>query len=125
METSMKFNIDRYNIVSSLPTPAPSMDRVMTVFTVSGVNYTSSMAEMQSNPSLVADGTYKVLVCGSMGVGCQHTIYFGEGKLICPNPMTGPVPTRLVFKRTGQSCSLVYDQVLAGWILLNSGAYVF
>jgi hypothetical protein len=125
METSMKFNIDRYNIVSSLPTPTPSVDRVMTVFTVLGVNYTSSMAEMQSNPSLVADGTYKVLVCGSMGVGCQHTIYFGEGKLICPNPLTGPVPTRLVFKRTGQSCSLVYDQVLAGWILLNSGAYVF
>lgn len=124
METTLKFNIDRYNITSSLPVSNPRVDRVLTVFTVTGVNYTSSQGEMQSNPTLVGDGTYKILVCGSMGVGCQHTIYFGEGKLICPNPMSGSVPTKLVFKRSGQSCSLVYDQVLAGWILLNSGAYV-
>ena len=124
METSLRFNIDRYMIRSDLPVSNPRVDRVLTIFTVSGVNYTSSVGEMQSNPSLVADGTYKILVCGSMGVGCQHTINFGEGKLICPNPMTGPVSTKLVFKRSGQSCSLVYDQVLGGWILLNSGAYV-
>jgi hypothetical protein len=124
METSLKFNIDRYDITSSLPVSNPRVDRVLTVFTVTGVNYTSSVGEMQSNPLLVADGTYKMLVCGGMGVGCQHTINFGEDRLICPNPMTGTKPTKLVFKRKGQSCSLVYDQVLGGWILLNSGAYV-
>jgi hypothetical protein len=125
METSLCFNIDRYTITSSMSYPNPSINNVLTVFSVVGVNYTSSMSTMQSNPSIVKDGMYKMIVCGAMGVGCQHTIYFGEDRIICPSPLTGPKPTRLVFKRAGQSCSLVYDQVLGAWILLNSGAYVY
>lgn len=126
METTMDFKIDRYTIssVSPVPVQSPNINSVVTVFSIVGVNFTSSVGTMQSGSS-VKDGTYKVLVCGSLGVGCQHTIYFGSGRLICPNPLNASEPTRLVFKRAGQSCSLIYDDVLEAWILLNSGAYVF
>jgi len=124
METTLSFSIDRYTITSSMAFPNPSINKVVTVFSVVGINYTSSVSTMQSNPSMVADGTYKILVCGAMGEGCRHTIYFGQGKLICPSPLTGPAPSSLVFKRAGQSCSMIYDNTIGAWIILNSGAYV-
>ena len=99
----------------------PSSNTVVSMFTVSGTNYTASSGTMPSVS--ISDGTMKILVCKSMGVGCQHTIFFGSGKLITPNSLDDlHVPTKLIFKRKSQSATLIWDGT--SWILLNSGAYV-
>lgn len=113
---------DRYTLSSTgIQFRSPSSNSVVSMFNVTGVNYTGSSGTMPSTS--VPEGTYKVLVCQSMGTGCSHTIFFGAGKLIAPNPLNeASVPTKLVFKRRGQSAQLVFDG--SAWILLGSGGYV-
>lgn len=113
---------DKYTLSSAgIQFRSPSSNTVVSMFNVTGVNYTGSSGTM---PSLsVPEGTYKVLVCQSMGTGCTHTIFFGANRLIAPNPMNeSSVPTKLVFKRRGQSAQLVFDG--SSWVLLSGGCYV-
>jgi hypothetical protein len=63
------------------------------------------------------------LMCQAMGDGCSHTIFFGANRLIAPNPMNpSSVPTKLVFKRKGQSAQIIFDGT--SWVLLGSGCYI-
>ena len=125
--SGFKYSLERYTL-SSTGTPgtfinnSPSIDVVTSIFSVIGPSYTSSSGTM---PSLnVSDGTLKILVCSNMDEGCVHTIYFGAGKLISPNSPTNinSQPTKLIFKRRGQSVQLMHDR--GAWIILNSGCYV-
>ncbi|NDD53123.1 hypothetical protein EBZ39_04450 [bacterium] len=123
--TSVAYTFERYTLSSAgLQTRNPSINSVISLFSVSGVSYTGSSGTMPTLVTSVADGTFKMLVCASMGTGCEHTIYFGSGKLITPNPTNATAGSKLVFKRAGQSCQLVFDGVQGAWILLNAGAYV-
>ena len=84
---------------------------------------------MPSNSANIPDGTLKILVCSSMGVGSSHTIVFGNNKLITPNPLNqASQATRLTFKRQGQSAQLLFDAQgdsnQGSWILLSNGVYV-
>jgi hypothetical protein len=72
----------------------------------------------------VTDGQIKKVVMSSINAGCTYTLFFGSGKLITPNPMGGASPTRITFKRQGQSCEIIYDLTSAAWILLNGNGYV-
>ena len=81
------------------------------------------------NSANIPDGTLKILVCSSMGVGSSHTIVFGNNKLITPNPLNqASQATRLTFKRQGQSAQLLFDAQgdsnQGSWILLSNGVYV-
>ena len=123
--TSVAYTFERYTLSSTgLQTRNPSINSVISLFSVSGVSYTGSSGTMPTLVTSVPDGTFKMLVCASMGTGCEHTIHFGSGKLITPNPNNAAPSTKLVFKRAGQSCQLVFDGVQGAWILLNAGAYV-
>jgi hypothetical protein len=84
---------------------------------------------MPSNSANIPDGTFKILVCSSLGIGSSHTIFFGQNKLITPNPLdSNAVATRIVFKRQGQTANLLFDAQgnggLGAWILLSNGVYV-
>lgn len=125
--SGFKYSFERYTLTST-GTPgtfvnnSPSMNVVTSIFSVIGPSYTTSSGTM---PSLnISDGTLKILVCSSMDDGCAHTIYFGPGKLISPNHPTNinSQPTKLVFKRRGQSVQLMHDR--GSWIILHSGCYV-
>jgi hypothetical protein len=128
LTSSLEYTFERYTL-SSLGTQYrnPSVDRVVSMFSVSGSNYITSSGTM---PSLsIQDGTFKILVCSSMGLGCQHTIYFGENKLIAPNPLNQTAqPTKIVFKRQGQSVQLIYDAEgdsgTGAWVVLTGGVYI-
>jgi hypothetical protein len=123
LQSSLIYSLtDKYTLSSGgITNRNPTASTVVSMFSVSGVNYTTSSGTMPS--TAVADGTFKVLVCQNMGVGCEHTIYFGPGKLITPNPLNDvSVPTKIVFKRRSQSVQMIFDGT--AWILLNSGAYV-
>jgi hypothetical protein len=128
LTSSLAYTFERYTLSSSLlPTRNPSTSVVVSLFSVSGPNYTSSSGTMPSTS--IADGLFKILVCGSVGVGSSHTIFFGTDKLITPNPLNSNAKaTRLTFKRQGQSAQLIYDAQAnnnsGAWILLSNGVYV-
>lgn len=123
LQSTLAYSLtDKYTLSSAgIQFRSPSSNTVVSMFSVIGTNYTGSSGTI---PSLsISDGAYKILVCQSMGSGCTHTIYFGPGKLIVPNPINDLIiPTKLVFKRKSQSAQLIFDGT--AWILLNSGAYV-
>lgn len=124
LQSTLGYSIERYTLNSTtLQFRSPSDSTVVSLFSVVGASYTTSSGTMPSTS--IPDGTMKILMCSSMGTGCQHTIYFGNGKLITPTPLSGTGnPTTIVFKRKGQSAQLLFDAVQGGWILLGSGAYV-
>ena len=130
LTSSLAYTFERYTLSSSgLTTRNPSVSFVVSLFSVSGPNYTTSSGTMPSNPANIPDGTFKMLVCSSLGVGSSHTIIFGANKLIAPNPLdSNAVPTRIIFKRQGQTAKLLFDAQgnggLGTWILLTSGVYV-
>lgn len=123
LQSTLAYSVERYSFGATSPaTRSPSDSIVVSMFSVLGSNYITSSGTMPSTG--LADGTFKMLVCSAMGTGCQHTVYFGAGKLITPNPLNNVDPTRLVFKRRSQSAQVIWDAQQAAWILLASGAYV-
>lgn len=126
LATSLAYTFERYTLSSGgLQTRSPTTTYAISLFSVSGPNYTSSSGTMPSSSASIPDGTIKILVCSSMGVGSSHTIFFGAGKLIAPNPLNvASQPTRLTFKRQGQSAHMVFDGVAGAWVLLSNGVYV-
>jgi hypothetical protein len=124
LQSNLSYSFERYNLSSvSLQYRSPSDSVILSLFSVTGVNYTTSSGTMPSTS--IPDGTLKILVCSSMGIGCSHTVFFGAGKLLTPNPLNSSgVPTKLIFKRKSQSAQLLWDNVQAAWILLGSGCYV-
>lgn len=127
--SSLSYTFERYTLNSTaINTRNPSINYVISMFSVIGTNYTSSSGTMPSNSNNITDGTFKILVCNSMGTGCSHTVHFGNGNLIAPNPLNNSVATKITFKRQGQSAQLVFDsQSNSGngsWILLSNGVYI-
>jgi hypothetical protein len=126
LASSLAYTFERYTLSSGgLQTRSPTTTYAISLFSVSGPNYTSSSGTMPSNSASIPDGTLKILVCSSMGVGSSHTIFFGTNKLIAPNPLNvASQPTKITFKRQGQSAHMVFDGVAGAWILLSNGVYV-
>jgi len=130
LTSSLAYTFERYVLSSSgLTTRNPSVSTVVSLFSVSGPSYTTSSGTMPSNSANIPDGTFKILVCSSLGIGSSHTIFFGQNKLITPNPLdSNAVATRIVFKRQGQTANLLFDAQgnggLGAWILLSNGVYV-
>lgn len=122
LQSNLSYSVERYALNSvTLPTRSPSAGYVVSLFSVSGVNFISASGTMPTTG--VADGTLKVIVCSTVDQGAMYTLHFGAGKLVAPNP-NGGVATKLIFKRQSQSAQLMYDAVVGTWILLNSGCYV-
>ena len=130
LASSLAYTFERYTLSSGgLQTRNPSSNYVISMFSVSGSNYTSSSGTMPSNSANISDGTFKLLICSSMATGSTHTIYFGANKLITPNPInSNSQATKITFKRQGQSAQLVFDaqgnNSQGSWILLSNGVYV-
>lgn len=129
LTSSLAYTFERYTLSSSFPTRNPSVSFVVSLISVTGPNFTTSSGTMPSNPANIPDGTFKMLVCSSLGVGSTHTVNFGANKLIAPNPLDSNAnPTKIVFKRQGQTAKLLFDAQgnggLGTWILLTSGVYV-
>jgi hypothetical protein len=123
LQSNLAYTFERYSLSSTNQYRSPTEIFVVSLFSVAGVNYTGSSGTMPSTN--IPDGTFKMLVCSAMGDGCTHTVHFGAGKLITPNPMnSSATPTKLVFKRRSQSAQLIWDNVQAAWVLLTSGCYV-
>lgn len=131
LQTTLAYNLTDNYVLSNIDGfqyRNPSPDYVVSMFSVTGAGYTNSSGTM---PSVgIVNGSYKIIVCKSMAHNCEHTIFFGENKLIVPNPISSMSnPTKLVFKRQSQSAQLLFIERTEqeggnAWLLLNSGAYV-
>lgn len=113
---------DKYTLSSGgIVYRSPNSSYSVSMFNVSGVNFTSSSGTMPSTS--IAEGTIKWLICNGAGFGCKYTVYFGPNKLIAPNSLNDShIPTKLVFKRKGQSAQLIFDG--SSWVLLGGGVYI-
>lgn len=125
LSTNLVYNLgDVYTLSSSgIQFKSPSTSFVVSLFNISGINYTTSSGTMPS--SGISPGTFKILICNGMGIGCSHTIFFGLNKLYVPNPLdqsnTNPV-SKIIFSSRGQSVQLLFDG--SAWIMLSTGVYV-
>lgn len=119
--SAIYYSMDIYTLSSTVLTRNPVLSNCISLFKVNGVNLTVSGT--MPTPSGSQVGMLKMMVCNGMGLGCAYTLQFPTGRLIAPNPLNpGSQPTKLIFKRQGQSAQLLWDGT--AWILLNSGGYV-
>jgi hypothetical protein len=119
----LNYSIDRYTLQSGiLNFKSPDLTKTVTLFKVMGPNFTSSGTIGNTG---IRDGTIKYISCNLMEIGCIYTLQFPPRSLIAPNPLNiNSQPSKIVFKRQGQSVSLVYNSIDLQWILLSCNAYI-
>jgi hypothetical protein len=121
LQSTLNYSIERYSLSSLLGNSRnPSLSTVTSFVSIVGASFNTYGTMGNAG---VTDGQIKKVVMSSVNVGCTYTLFFGSGKLITPNPLGG-IPTRITFKRQGQSCEIIYDQTAGAWILLNGNGYV-
>lgn len=122
MQSNLNYSIERFTLSSLLPTRNPSTSTIVTYLSVNGATFTAT-GTMGSTG--ISDGQVKKLICSSMGTGCEYRLAFASGKLIAPNPLGGSPPTRMTFRRQGQSCELTWDASLSAWCISGgNGVYL-
>lgn len=122
LQSNLSYSVENYTVSSLVPNRSPVSSRVISYVTVSGISFigTGTMPV-----TALTDGQVKKIVCVNMSQNAEYHLNFASGKLITPNPLGGSLPTKLVFKRQGQSCELTWNTALAAWIITGgTGAYV-
>jgi hypothetical protein len=122
LSSTLNYSIDRFTCSSSNQFQNPRIDTVVSFVSLTGSG-TSCSGTMGTTG--VADGQIKKIIMSSVvfNAGNTYTLFFGTNKLITPNPLGG-TPTKIEFKRQGQSCEIVYDAAFGNWVLTGGTAYV-
>lgn len=126
-QSNINYSAESYTVSSLLPNRSPVNNRVISYVTVSGVGFTGTGTMPVTG---LANGQIKRIVCVSLSVNSQYQLNFATGRLIAPNPLGGPPPTKILFKRQGQSCELMWNSTqinatTGAWILTGgNGGYV-
>ena len=122
MQSNMNYSVERYTLSSLNPSRSPDTNVIVTYVSVSGATFT---ANGNMNTTGLADGQVKKIICSAMGVGCQYVLNFASGTLVTPNPLGAAAPTKLTFRRSGQSCELTWDATINSWVISGgTGAFV-
>lgn len=118
----MSYSTERFTVSSANPTINPSNIHMVTFISVNGVSFNGSGVM----PNGTSDGQVKTIVFSSMGANCTYVLNFASGKLIAPNPINPSlVPTKITFKRKGQSINLIWDDVGQFWVPSGgNGGYI-
>lgn len=103
------------------PTANPNVENTMALVTVTGTSFTGTGTMPVTG---LNDGQMKIFVASFIDTDCTYELTFPAGKLVTPNPMLASDPTKITFKRSGQSVQLVWDNTASYWITMNSGAYI-
>ena len=121
MQSNMNYSVERYTLTSLNANRSPDTNVIITYVSVSGASFTGNG---NMNTSGLTDGQVKKIVCSSMGIGCEYVLNFASGTLITPNPLGAASPTKLTFRRSGQSCELTWDGTILAWVITGgTGAY--
>ena len=114
MQSNMNYSVERYTLTSLNANRSPDTNVIITYVSVSGASFTGNG---NMNTSGLTDGQVKKIVCSSMGIGCEYVLNFASGTLITPNPLGAASPTKLTFRRSGQSCELTWDGTILAWVI--------
>lgn len=120
MQSNLNYSVERYTLSSLLPIRNPSVNTISSYISVNGVSFNCS-GTMGNG---LSDGQIKKLVCSNIGDSCEYRLAFSSGKLIAPNPLRGPLPTKITFRRQGMSAELIWDASLLAWIITGGMAIV-
>ena len=121
LQSTLQYSIERYTLSSLIPTRNPNTSIINSYVSVSGATF-NAYGTMGS--SSIGDGQVKKIVMSSIGPGCSYNLYFGLGKLITPNPLNSTGASQILFKRSGQSCEVLWDNTLGAWILVSGSGYI-
>lgn len=114
LQSNLNYSVERFTLSSLLQTCNPSTNTIISYINVNGATFVGTGT--MGNTGL-SDGQIKKLICSGMGNGCEYRLAFVSGKLLTPNPLNGSLPTRMTFKRVGQSVELMWDISSLAWIL--------
>jgi hypothetical protein len=122
LATTLKYSIDRFTCSTLNQFQNPRTDTVVSFVSLTGssVNCSGTMGTVG-----VADGQIKKIIMSSVvfNAGNTYTLFFGANKLVTPNPLGG-TPTKIEFKRQGQSCEIIFDATLSKWVLTGGNSYI-
>lgn len=121
LQGTLNYSIERYTLSSLLATRNPSTSTIISYVSINGATFIGTGTMGNTG---ISDGFVKKISISSMGTNCQYQLAFPLGRLITPNPLNGPLPTRMSFKRAGQSCEIMWDATLSSWILQNGNVYI-
>lgn len=122
LQSNLNYSTESFTVSSLISIRNPVANRVISYVTISGLSFIGTGAMPITG---LTDGQVKKIVCVSVSQSAEYRLSFAPGKLIAPNPLGGPLPTLLTFKRQGQSCELTWNAGLAAWIITGgNGAYV-
>jgi hypothetical protein len=120
MNSTLTYTPERYTVTSIAPTRNPNTSNIVSFISVAGVSFTGTGTMPVTGMN---DGQLKILVCSSLGTNCKYELAFPPDKLMTPNPLSAAPPTKIVFKRAGQSIHMIWDNTGAFWIPVSSGVY--
>jgi hypothetical protein len=118
----MAYSAERFTVSSTNSVINPSNIHMVTFVSVSGISFGGS----GTMPNGTVDGQTKTVVISSMGSNCTYTLNFTSGKLMAPNPLNPSInPTKILFKRRGQSITLIWDDISQFWVPCGgNGGYI-
>ena len=126
-QSNMSYSVENYTVTALISNRNPTSSTIISYVTVSGIG-TAGTGTMPLTS--LTNGQIKKITCISMGINSTYQLNFASGRLIAPNPLGGTPPTKIIFKRQGQSCELMWNstqinQTTGAWILTGgSGGYV-
>ncbi len=118
----LSYSTERFTVSSATASINPSALVMVSFVSVIGISFNGSGIM----PNGTVDGQTKTIIISAMGANCTYTLNFTAGKLVMPNPINpSAVPTKITFKRKGQSLNLVWDNTAEFWVPTGgNGGYV-
>lgn len=125
-QSNMNYSVENYTITTLVPNRNPTINVITSYVNVFGIGVIGTGTMPLTG---LTNGLTKKIVCTTISYGGEYQLSFASGRLIAPNPLGG-TPTKITFKRQGQSCELMWNSThinstTGAWLLTGgTGAYV-
>lgn len=121
-QSNISYSTEYYQVDSLNSNRNPLPNKVISYVTVFGYGFIGTGTMPVTG---LTDGQVKKIICISINPESEYRLSFPTGKLIASNPLGGPAPTLMTFKRAGQSCELTWSNELGAWMITGGrGAYI-
>jgi hypothetical protein len=126
-QSNMSYSVENYTVTVGAPNRNPTSSVITSYVNVFGIGVVGTGTMPLTG---LSNGLTKKIVCTTISYGSEYQLNFASGRLIAPNPLGGVPPTKITFKRPGQSCELMWNathinSITGAWLLIGgTGAYV-
>jgi hypothetical protein len=127
LQSNMNYSTETYILGSLVVNRNPVASKIISYVIISGVGFIGT-GDMPLTG--LTNGQIKKIICTSASFDSQYQLNFASERLIAPNPLNGLPPTKITFKRQGQSCELIWNSTqindtTGAWVLIGgTGAYI-